>query len=93
MAPLIWGQRETRDQMLWYTLILLGVTVLPVAFGAFGVIYLAAALVLGAILLRGVLQVRSSESWTAPAWTTYKYSLLYLALLFAAMVIDRRVLL
>ena len=91
MAPLIWGQRETMDQMLWYTLILLGVTVLPVTFGAFGLTYLAAALVLGAILLRGVLQVRSAESWTAPAWTTYKYSLLYLALLFAAMVIDRRV--
>jgi protoheme IX farnesyltransferase len=91
MAPLVWGQRETMDQMLWYTLILLAVTVLPVTFGAFGVIYLAAALALGAILLSGVLQVRRAESWTKPAWTTYKYSLLYLALLFAAMVIDRRV--
>ncbi|MEP7345212.1 MAG: UbiA family prenyltransferase, partial [Gemmatimonadaceae bacterium] len=91
MAPLIWGTRETMDQMLWYTLILIPVTVLPVAFGAFGSIYLVAALVLGAILLRGVLQVRSAESWTKPAWATYKYSLLYLALLFVAMVIDRRV--
>ncbi len=91
MAPLIWGARETMDQMLWYTLILIAVTVLPVTFGAFGPIYLVAALGLGAILLRGVLQVRRAESFTEPAWATYKYSLLYLALLFTAMVIDRRV--
>jgi protoheme IX farnesyltransferase len=91
MAPLIWGTRETMDQMLWYTLLLIGVTVLPVSFGAFGAIYLVSALVLGGILLRGVLEVRRAESWTKPAWTTYKYSLLYLALLFAAMVMDRRI--
>ncbi|MBV6522401.1 MAG: Protoheme IX farnesyltransferase [Gemmatimonadaceae bacterium] len=90
MAPLVWGARETMDQMLWYTLILVAVTVLPVAFGAFGPIYLVAAIVLGAILLRGVLKVRSAESFTQPAWATYKYSLLYLALLFVAMVVDRR---
>ncbi len=91
MAPLIWGARETMDQMLWYTLLLIGVTVLPVSFGAFGLIYLGSALVLGGLLLRGVWTVRRASSWTAPAWATYKYSLLYLALLFAAMVVDRRI--
>jgi protoheme IX farnesyltransferase len=90
MAPLVWGERETMRQMLWYTLILLPLTALPVAFGAFGVVYLASALVLGGILLWGVVRVMRAEQWTAPAWWVYKYSLLYLALLFVAMVVDRQ---
>ena len=91
MAPLIWGERETKEQMLWYTVLLVALTVLPVAFGAFGWIYLVAALLLGAELLRGVIVVRNSADFVKPAWYVYKYSLLYLALLFAAMVVDRQV--
>jgi len=96
MAPLVWGERQTMDQMLWYTVVLLALTVLPVAFGAFGWVYLASAVALGGLLLRGVLRVRSldrqQEIWTKAAWWTYKYSLLYLALLFVAMVVDRALL-
>jgi heme o synthase len=91
MAPLLWGERETMNQMLWYTLILLSLSVLPVAFGAFGAAYLASAVVLGALLLHGVLRIRREAVWAKAAWWTYKYSLLYLALLFVAMVVDRRV--
>ncbi|MFN8573388.1 MAG: heme o synthase [Gemmatimonadaceae bacterium] len=91
MAPLVWGARETMDQMLWYTFLLIGVSILPVSFGAFGPIYFVSALILGGLLLRGVWKVRQSPNWSAPAWATYKYSLLYLALLFAAMVVDRRI--
>jgi len=91
MAPLVWGERETMRQMLWYTVILVPVTLLPVAFGAFGMIYLASAAVLGALLLAGIVQVMRSSPWSGPAWRVYKYSLLYLALLFVAMVIDRGV--
>lgn len=90
MAPLLWGERETMNQMLWYTLILLPLSILPVAFGAFGLFYLASATLLGALLLHGVLRIRREAVWTKAAWWTYKYSLLYLALLFVAMVIDRR---
>jgi len=90
MAPLVWGERETMRQMLWYTLILVPLTVLPVAFGAFGLVYLASALALGGLLLWGVVKVMRAEQWSGPAWWTYKYSLLYLALLFAAMVVDRQ---
>jgi protoheme IX farnesyltransferase len=93
MAPNVWGERNTLDQMLWYTVMLIALTVLPVTFGAFGLVYLASAVVLGGLLLRGVLRVRAlhakGELWTAAAWWTYKYSLLYLALLFVAMVVDR----
>ena len=91
MAPLVWGERETIAQMLWYTLILVPITLLPVLFGAFGWVYFLSALVLGLILLGGVLAVRRAANFTASAWWTYKYSLLYLALLFVAMVVDRRV--
>lgn len=90
MAPLLWGERETMNQMLWYTLILLALSILPVAFGAFGPLYLASATVLGALLLHGVLRIRREAIWTKAAWWTYKYSLLYLALLFVAMVADRQ---
>jgi protoheme IX farnesyltransferase len=91
MAPLVWGETETKRQMLWYTVILLALTVLPWAMGALGLVYLASALVLGAVLLRGVIRVLRAADYTQPAWSVYKFSLLYLALLFAAMVLDRMV--
>jgi protoheme IX farnesyltransferase len=92
MAPLVWGERETMRQMAWYNVILIALTLLPATFGAFGMIYLVSAIVLGAILLVGVIRVATTEEWTKPAWRVYKFSLLYLALLFLAMVIDRKVL-
>jgi protoheme IX farnesyltransferase len=92
MAPLVWGERETMRQMLWYNVILIALTLLPFAFGAFGIIYFVSAAVLGGILLAGVITVSRSADWTKPAWRVYKFSLLYLALLFLAMVIDRKVL-
>jgi heme o synthase len=92
MAPLVWGERETMRQMLWYNVILIALTLLPFAFGAFGIIYFVSAAVLGGILLAGVITVSRSADWMKPAWRVYKFSLLYLALLFLAMVIDRKVL-
>ena len=89
MAPLVWGEAETKRQMLWYTIILLPLTILPWAMGSLGLIYLVSALVLGAILLRGVVLVLRAADFVQPAWSVYKYSLLYLALLFTAMAVDR----
>jgi len=89
MAPLVWGERETKRQMLWYTIILVCLTLLPVAFGALGLPYFIMAAALDAWLLIGIVRVMRAENFTKPAWSVYKYSLLYLALLFAAMVIDR----
>jgi protoheme IX farnesyltransferase len=89
MAPLVWGEAETKRQMLWYTLILLPLTILPATFGALGVFYLASAVVLGAIFLWGVARVMTRSEWIPAAWWLYRFSLLYLALLFAAMVLDR----
>ena len=89
MAPLVWGETETKRQMLWYTIIMIALTVLPWAMGALGLVYLASALVLGAIFLRGIVRVLRAQDFVQPAWSIYKYSLLYLALLFAAMMVDR----
>jgi len=93
MAPLVWGERETMHQMFWYTIILLWLTVLPWWVGAFGLLYLVSALVLGGLLLGGIVQMiraaRAGTPWSGPAWWVYKYSLLYLALLFVAMGVDR----
>lgn len=91
MAPNIWGEKETMNQMVWYTVVLIPLTILPVAFGAFGTLYLILATILGLILLAGVIRVATATDWTASAWWVYKYSLLYLALLFVAMVVDRRI--
>jgi protoheme IX farnesyltransferase len=76
-------------QMLWYTVILVPLTLLPVAFGAFGLVYGVSAAILGALLLLGIVRVMRAAQWTAPAWRVYKFSLLYLALLFVAMAVDR----
>ena len=89
MAPLVWGERETIRQMLWYTGILVPLTILPVAFGALGVVYLAAAVLLDSAFLLGVIRVVRGGQWMPAAWSLYKFSLLYLALLFGAMVADR----
>ena len=86
MAPLVWGERETKRQMVWYTVILVALTILPWAMGRLNEFYLASALVLGAILLRGVWRVARAEDFTKAAWSVYTYSLLYLALLFVAMI-------
>ncbi len=89
MAPLVWGERETMRNMLWYTMILVPMTLLPVAFGALGVPYLVMAALLDAWLVVGVVRVIRATDFKKPAWSVYKFSLLYLALLFAAMVVDR----
>ena len=92
MAPLVWGERETKRQMLWYTLILIPLTVLPYTFGVLGGVYLAAATLLGALFVVEVVQVIRADVFNKPAWRLYKFSLLYLALIFAAMVVDRALL-
>ncbi len=91
MAPLVWGERETMRQMFWYTIVLLVVTLLPVTYGAFGWIYGISATLFGGLLLGGVVKMMRATDWVKPAWWVYGYSLLYLALLFVAMVVDRQV--
>jgi len=87
MLPVVRGERETRRQILLYTLLLYAVTQLPFCAGGFGVPYLVASLVFGGAFIAGalVLQRRADRR---SALRLYLFSLAYLALLFAAMVAD-----
>ena len=91
MLPVVKGPHETKVQMLVYTLLLLPLTLLPTFSGQQGLLYAAAATLLGARLLWYCLRLLRESSVTPLAWRMYKYSLLYLALLFLAMGIDKRI--
>ncbi len=89
MMPVVRGEERTKFEMLAYTLFLLPLTLMPAFFGALGVFYGVAAALLGARLLWYCIQLLREQSTTPLAWRMYRYSLLYLALLFVAMGIDR----
>jgi heme o synthase len=88
MLPVIRGEDETRKQIFLYTLALTGITVLLVPLHVAGLIYLAAALALGGWFL-----VQALQLWQNPLQVSsmrlFGYSILYLALLFGAMVVDQ----
>jgi heme o synthase len=87
MLPVVRGDDETARQIVWYSLVLVAVTLLPFAWHTAGVAYLVAALLLGAIFLRLAWRLRR-ETTTARAGALFHYSLLYLALLFVALAVD-----
>jgi heme o synthase len=87
MLPVVRGDRETARQVLLYTVLLVGLTLVPVLTGTFGVLYLVAALLLGGQFLRLALRLWRSTA-PAQAGALFHYSLAYLALLFVAMAAD-----
>jgi protoheme IX farnesyltransferase len=87
MLPVTHGARYTRLQVLLYTLILFGVSLLPFAIRMSGALYLAAALVLGAVFLAYAVRIYRAYS-DALARRTFRYSIFYLAALFAALLVD-----
>jgi protoheme IX farnesyltransferase len=88
MLPVVAGEEATRRQIFGYSLLLVIVTLLPLAFGAFTYAYAAGALALGGYFLACAWQLLHSPT-TPAVWRLYKFSLLYLALLFVTMVVDR----
>jgi protoheme IX farnesyltransferase len=90
MMPVVHGEVETRRQILLYAVLLMILTLLPVAFSYFGIVYAVCAAALGgAFIVRAYDHYRQADR--AAALRTYLFSLAYLALLFAAMVLDARV--
>jgi heme o synthase len=87
MLPVVRGERETTRQIVWYSLVLVGVTLGPVLWGTLGLVYLLAAIALGAAFLWLALALRR-QTTPRHASVLFHYSLLYLALLFVAMAID-----
>jgi heme o synthase len=91
MLPVVRGDRETTRQILLYSLALVGVTLLPLAWRMFGLTYALAALALGGAFLVLAWQLRRDPTPRRAA-LLFHYSLAYLALLFAAMAVDPLVL-
>jgi len=87
MMPVARGERETRRQILLYTLLLYAVTQLPFCAGGFGGIYLVSSIVLGLGFVVGAVRLYRRADRRS-ALRLYLYSLAYLALLFGAMVAD-----
>jgi protoheme IX farnesyltransferase len=87
MLPVTHGNEFTRLYILLYTILLVLITVLPYLSGMSGLIYLLAALGLGGIFLWYALRLRADKSVELPM-QVFKFSINYLMLLFAALLID-----
>ena len=91
MLPVVKGEAETRRQIVLYSFIMIALSFMLVSLQVVGLLYLGLAMVLGAIFLYYAANMMRDHSHAA-AWKLYRYSLLYLALLFVAMGIDRALL-
>jgi protoheme IX farnesyltransferase len=87
MLPITHGPALTRLHVFLYTIALVATTTLPYAIQMSGLLYLASALVLGAIFLWYAWKLHRSYS-DALARATFNYSIVYLAALFAALLVD-----
>ena len=88
MLPVIAGDKETHRQIVIYSVLLLLMSIAPVFLQLMGPIYLVAALALnGVFLWQAVAILRAPVNNNV--WRLYKFSLLYLALLFLAMGVDK----
>jgi heme o synthase len=87
MLPVVRGERETARAIVRYSLILVGVTFLPLLGQTLGLLYLVSAAALGAAFV-GLAVALQRETTPAHAGRLFSYSLAYLALLFVAMAVD-----
>jgi protoheme IX farnesyltransferase len=91
MLPVAYGVEFTRLHILLYTILLCIVTLLPWLTGMTGLIYLAAAVVLGALFVRHAIALRRDGAPAHLPMTVFRYSINYLMFLFAALLIDHYV--
>jgi protoheme IX farnesyltransferase len=91
MLPVAYGVEFTRLHILLYTILLCIVTLLPWLTVMTGLIYLAAAVVLGALFVRHAIALRRDGAPAHLPMTVFRYSINYLMLLFAALLIDHYV--
>jgi protoheme IX farnesyltransferase len=93
MLPVVAGEKVTRRQIMIYTLLLAPITVAPWAIGGTSWIYGSVAVVLSALFVVLALPVanrmRADEDAMLPEKRLFKYSIVYLFVLFAALVADR----
>ena len=87
MLPAVSGEEETKRQILIYSVVLVAISLLLPLSGVTGFIYLSAALVLGGGFLYYAFRLWRGTS-TGAASALFRYSIIYLALLFGAMAVD-----
>jgi protoheme IX farnesyltransferase len=87
MLPVTHGPEYTRLQILLYTVVLLAVTLLPFAIRMSGLLYLASAVVLGVVFVGYAIALIARYSDDL-ARRTFRFSILYLAALFSALLLD-----
>lgn len=88
MLPVVAGDDETKRQIVLYSILMFVLTLILTPLQIFGLPYFLMALAFGGLFLYYAVQLQR-EGTTKAAWALYRYSLLYLALLFVAMVVDR----
>ena len=86
MLPITHGDAYTRRQILYYTVALCAASLLPVAVGMSGVVYLAGAAVLGAVFLCYAIALLRGRQRAPKA--TFRYSIVYLTALFVILLVD-----
>jgi heme o synthase len=87
MLPVVEGEVKTRKQILIYTIELIAVTMLLPIFNLAGTIYLVSAIVLGGFLFYAAWRV-FREGGNKLAWMMYRWSSMYLAFIFLALILD-----
>jgi protoheme IX farnesyltransferase len=88
MLPVTHGEEYTRLNILLYTILLVLITIVPYLTGMSGLIYLSAALVLDGMFLYHVIQMRRIPENLELPMKTFKFSITYLGVLFAALLVD-----
>ncbi len=88
MLPVVAGEAETKRQVLIYTLLLAALSLAPAIVGAAGALYAAVALALGLVFVLCAVRLRSDRTLRS-AWRMFGFSIVYLFLLFAALIVDR----
>ena len=87
MMPVVYGRSETAKHILLYSFLLLAMSLVFFSVARMGVVYLASALALNGIFIYWAVRV-----WRDPAprvaWSLFRFSIYYLAMLFAAMALD-----
>ncbi len=88
MLPVTHGEDFTRLNILLYTILMVIVTIVPYLIGMSGLIYLVTALVSGGYFLNYAVQMMTDRENKGLPMRTFKFSITYLAVLFAALLVD-----
>jgi protoheme IX farnesyltransferase len=88
MMPVVYGHEETAKHIVLYSLLMVAMSFAFFSVARMGLLYLGTALVLNAAFLAGALRLRVRPS-AVSAWILFRFSIVYLALLFTSMAVDR----